>query len=119
MNFRVRSTGWLLIWGASCGLAVQTPPEKVDIDFHAMDTAAALRALGRQADINLVVTEGVKGTVSLQLRQTDALQAIEALAQARGLMLTRHDQVWWGGTQAEWLMLEKGRQEVQIGRAHV
>ena len=109
--------GWrLAAWVVGCcgqTLPAQTALEKLDVDFHAMETAAALRALGRQAQINLVVSEGVKGSVSLQLRQADALQAMEAVAQARGLMLVQQDQVWWVGTQAEWVALEKGRLEVR------
>ena len=62
-----------------------------DIDFHAIDTASALRVLARQAGLNLVVTEGVKGSVSLQLRQTDGLSAMRAVARARGLVLTQQD----------------------------
>lgn len=84
-----------------------------DIDFHAIDTASALRVLARQAGLNLVVTEGVKGSVSLQLRQTDGLSAMRAVARARGLVLTQQDALWWVGTPAEWLALEKGLQEVR------
>lgn len=86
---------------------------RLDIDFHAMDITSALRALAQQAGLNLVMTESVKGTVSLQLRASDATQAIEALAQARGLVLNRRDQVWWVGSAAEWVALEKSRQEVK------
>ncbi len=86
--------------------------QDMDIDLHTMDAASALRILSRQAGVNLVVSDGVKGTVSLHLRQTDGLQAMQAVAQARGLMLIQQDQVWWAGTQAEWLALEKGRLEL-------
>jgi type IV pilus assembly protein PilQ len=88
-------------------------PPKLDIDFHAIELTSALRALAQQAGVNLVLTESVKGTVSLQLRGSDATQAIEALAQARGLVLNRRDQVWWIGTATEWVTLEKSRQEVK------
>lgn len=95
---------------AACAWGQQVP---FDIDFHAIDTASALRVLARQAGLNLVVTEGVKGTVSLQLRHTDGLSAMRAVAQARGLVLTAQEPLWWVGTQAEWLAQEKGRQEVR------
>ena len=84
-----------------------------DIDFWAMDSASALRVLARHAGINLVVSEAVKGSVTLQLRQTDGMSAIEAVARARGLVLVAQDQVWWVGPQAEWISIEKGRQEVR------
>jgi type IV pilus assembly protein PilQ len=90
-----------------------SPPKKLDIDFHAIELTSALRALAQQAGVNLVLTESVKGTVSLQLRGSDAARAIEALAQARGLVLNPRDQVWWIGTAAEWVTLEKSRQEVK------
>ncbi|MEY2804097.1 MAG: pili assembly protein PilQ [Pseudomonadota bacterium] len=100
----------LLLWCALHGAAQEA---SLDIDFHAMEVASALRTLARQGGINLVVTEGVQGNVSLQLRQTDPLRAMQALAQARGLVLQPTEQVWWVGTQAEWLALEKSRQEVR------
>ena len=81
-----------------------------------MDTAIALRVLAREAGINLVLTESVKGSVSLQLRHSDPMRAMEAVVQARGLVLTQQDQVWWAGTPAEWIALEKGRQEVRTLR---
>ena len=98
--------------GSAGALAQQAP---FDIDFHAMDTAAALRILGRQAGINLVLTEGIKGSVSVQLRQTDGLHAVESIVQAQGLVMVKtvQDRVWWVGTQTEWVALEKGRQEVR------
>ncbi|MDI9329809.1 MAG: secretin N-terminal domain-containing protein [Alphaproteobacteria bacterium] len=98
------------LWVTGSAVGAQSVP--FDIDFHAIDTASALRVLAHQSGINLVLTEGVKGSVSLQLHQTDGLSAMRALAQARGLVLVSQDQVWWVGTQAEWLVQEKGRQEV-------
>ncbi len=107
-------------WRALCavlGLALAGPIRAqntlMDIDLHTMDAASALRVLSRQAGVNLVISDGVKGNVSLQLRQTDGLQAMQAVAQARGLILVQQDQVWWAGTQAEWLALEKARQELR------
>ncbi len=100
---------WMLPLGGLWGQDA-TP---FDIDFHAMDSAAALRTLARQAGINLVVSDGVKGPISLQLRQTDGLHAIEAVARARGLVLVAQGQVWWVGPQTEWMAIEKGRQEVR------
>ncbi|MEY2622710.1 MAG: Type pilus biosis and competence protein PilQ precursor [Pseudomonadota bacterium] len=99
---------WVCAW--STGWAQKAP---FDIDFHAIDTASALRVLARQSGLNLVVTEGVKGSVSLQLRQTDGLSAMRAVARARGLVLNQQDTLWWVGTPTEWLALEKGLQEVR------
>jgi type IV pilus assembly protein PilQ len=101
-----------------CACLAWAPPafaqsELFDIDFHAMDTGSALRVLAHQANINLVITEGVKGSVGLQLRQTDAWGALQAVVQARGLVLSPQGPMWWVGTPAEWLALEKGRQEVR------
>ena len=100
--------GMLAFWGAWAQEGAT-----FDVDFHAMDSAAALRALARQAGVNLVVSDSVKGPISLQLRQTDGLSAIEAVARARGLVLVSQAQVWWVGPQAEWIAIEKGRQEVR------
>jgi type IV pilus assembly protein PilQ len=109
MNLRDGLGLGILAIGCFC-VHAQTP---LDIDFHAMDSAAALRSLARHAGINLVVSDAVKGSVSLQLRQTDGLSAIEAVARARGLVLVAQGQVWWVGPQAEWVAMEKGRQEVR------
>lgn len=105
----------LCSWVTALTLSSLSPQaaEPFDIDFHAMDSAAALRSLARHAGLNLVVSDAVKGSVSLQLRQTDGLSAIEAVARARGLVLVAQGQVWWVGPQAEWVAMEKGRQEVR------
>ena len=54
-------------------------------EFQGDDVGQVLRLLARQAKINLVVSEGIQGTVTMRLEDVTALQAIDIIATSKGL----------------------------------
>jgi type II secretory pathway component HofQ len=61
----------------------------VDARFQGAPLESALRLLAEAANVGLVIGEGVEGTVSLDLRGVSPLEAMEALAEAHGLTISR------------------------------
>jgi hypothetical protein len=57
---------------------------RVDVRFAHADLVNALRFLADEARVQLVVDEGVGGTVTLALRDVDPYQALVAIAEAHG-----------------------------------
>jgi hypothetical protein len=73
---------------------IRTPRERplangrpVDARFQDAPLEAALRILAEAANLNLVVGEGVTGTVTVDLRGIPPIEAMHALAEAHGVSL--------------------------------
>lgn len=60
----------------------------IDVRFERAPLTSALLLLAEQADLGLVVGEGVEGSVSASLSRVRPLQAMRALAEAHGVELT-------------------------------
>ncbi len=70
-------------------------------EFQGDDVGQVLRLLARQAKVNLVVSEAVKGTVTMRLEDVTALQAISIIVKAKGLFMDKIDNVYYIKTPAE------------------
>ena len=70
-------------------------------EFQGDDVGQVLRLLARQAKINMVVSEAVVGTVTMRLEDVTALQAVEIIVKAKGLFLSKIDNVYYIKTAAE------------------
>lgn len=125
-------THWLLVvlmvpalsWGQTQGgagpvtldvsrqqAAVQSP---VSLSFQDIDVRAALQILAEHAGLNLVVTEAVKGSVSLNLRAVAWSEALDLIVQVKGLWARRTESVLWVTTIEE--MQAKERQALEAAR---
>ena len=60
-------------------------------EFQGDDVGQVLRLLARQAKIDLVVAEAVKGNISLRLENKTAMDAIEIIVHANKLAMTKDD----------------------------
>ncbi len=60
-------------------------------EFQGDDLSQVLRLLARQAKINLVVGEAVKGNVTMRLENATALDAVETLVHQYHLSMTKDD----------------------------
>lgn len=66
-------------------LAHAAPPQRVDLELQDADVHAALRLLADLGDVNLVVDDRVKGTITVRLRQVTWEDAFAAVLAAKGL----------------------------------
>jgi hypothetical protein len=66
---------------------------KVDVELHRASLTEALQFLAGEARINLVLGDGISGEVSLSLRRVDPAEALEALAESRGLTLSQQGSI--------------------------
>lgn len=72
-------------------------------EFQGDDVGQVLRLLARQAKINMVVTDQIPpgSTVTMRLEDVTALQAIEIIAESKGLFLKKLNNVYYVKTAAE------------------
>lgn len=70
-------------------------------EFQGDDIGQVLRLLARQANINLVVSEKVTGTVTMRLSNVTPLKAIQVVCTSKNLNLDEIDGVYYVKTPAE------------------
>lgn len=62
---------------------------KIDLDLKAADLHNVFRLLGDVGGVNIVVSEDVRGAVTLKLRRVPWDQAFDAIVKLQGLEVTR------------------------------
>lgn len=72
-------------------------------EFQGDDVGQVLRLLARQAKINMVVSDQIPpgSSVTMRLENVTALQAIDIIAQSKGLILKKLNDVYYVKTTAE------------------
>lgn len=67
--------------------------DRLSLSFHKVDTSAALQKLADFAGINMVLSDQIDGTLTLQLKDVPWQQALETILESRGLGQSRRDGV--------------------------
>jgi hypothetical protein len=68
--------------------------EVVDVAFSNADLPNAMRLLAEAAGVNVVVEDGLAGTVDLSMRNVRPLDAMTAIAQAHGATIEQSGRTW-------------------------
>ncbi|MBI5561501.1 MAG: type IV pilus secretin PilQ [Deltaproteobacteria bacterium] len=71
------------------------------IEVRDAEISDVLRALAQQADMNIIIGEGVSGKVTLSLRDIAFKDALEMVIKANGLMYTIRNNVFWVGRKVD------------------
>ncbi len=77
--------------------------EKISLNLQAIEVRAALQVLAEFSGFNIVVSDGVTGSISLRLKDVPWDQALDVILLARGLAGRRSGAVLWIAPQAEML----------------
>lgn len=83
---------------AAEGAAAQvlsTGKGKVSLTLRQVDLAEVMEMLSRKQRINILLSDGVEGTVSLNLYDVDVHQAIKSIAAAAGYAVEYHDRTYF------------------------
>lgn len=91
-------------------LAAQ-PDRPVSLDLRDASLPSALQAVARFTGLNLVISERVRGTVSLHLDNVPWRGAFDALLDANGLAAERHGSVLWVAPASE--LADRARQRFE------
>ena len=84
-----------------------TAQATVSLQVQKLDVRSALQALASQAGFNLVMSDAVKGPVSLSLHEVPWRVALEALLSAKQLGVHERDGIWWVAPLSELAGQEK------------
>lgn len=63
------------------------------MEFRDADIKDVLRALGQAADMNMIVSDSVKGEVSMSLKDVDVWDALDSILKSKGLTYVREGSI--------------------------
>lgn len=105
---------------ASAGVADNGPADRpISLNLQGASLAAALDAFARFTGLDIVVSERVRGTVSLRLNNVGWRSAFDALLDANGLAMERRGRVIWVAPVAELAARERQRFEAHARAAEL
>ncbi len=91
----------------SAALAGSAAP--ISLNFQNVEVRALLQVLAEHSGVNIVAADGVTGSMSIRLRDLPWEQALDVIAQARGLVVRRQGPVIWVAPRSE--LAQRERQE--------
>ncbi len=81
--------------------------EKISFNFQNVDVRAALQAVADISGLNIIASDSVSGSLTLQLKQVPWDQALDVIMQAKGLDMRKNGNVMWIAPKEELLTKEK------------
>ncbi|WP_232448560.1 type IV pilus secretin PilQ [Burkholderia ubonensis] len=90
---------------------------RISLNLHGVSLAAAFDAFARFTGLNIIVSEQVRGTVSLRLNHVRWRNAFDTLLDTHGLAMSRRDNVIWITPAAELAARERERFEAHAQAA--
>ncbi|MEK0417216.1 MAG: hypothetical protein RI949_1222 [Pseudomonadota bacterium] len=82
-------------------------PSPVSLSFQDIDVRTALQILADHAGLNLVVTDAVKGAMSLRLQSVSWKDALDLILHIKGLSARQTGSILWVCTADEWQHRER------------
>ena len=93
------------------------PTETVNLALREAGTQNTLRLLAQSYKVNMVVTDDVKGTVTLDFYRAPVRDVFQAILDANGLVCVRQGELLRVSTAARLVQDERGRNDALISRA--
>jgi type IV pilus assembly protein PilQ len=81
--------------------------EKISFNFQNVEVRAALQAVADISGLNIIASDSVGGSLTLQLKQVPWDQALDVIMQAKGLDMRKNGNVLWIAPKEELLSKEK------------
>jgi len=83
----------------------------ISLQFTDIELTELLQAMAKLGNTNFLLSESIKGKVSIDLRNTPWQTALHSILASRGLRLVRNGEIYWIGPHAEIQAFQKFRRE--------
>jgi type IV pilus assembly protein PilQ len=83
----------------------------ISLQFTDIEIAELLQVMAKLGNTNFLLSESIKGRVSIDLRNTPWQTALHSILASRGLRLMRNGEIYWIGPHAEIQAFQKFRRE--------
>jgi type IV pilus assembly protein PilQ len=85
--------------------------EPVSLHFSEIEVSELLQLLSKMGKTNFLLSESIKGKISVNLNNTPWQTALHSILASRGLRLVRNDDIYWIGPHSEIQAFQKYRRE--------
>ena len=83
----------------------------ISLQFTDIEVTALLQVLAKLSNTNFLLSESIKGRMTIELNNTPWHTALDAILASRGLRLARNGDIYWIGPHAEIQSFQKYRRE--------
>ena len=83
----------------------------ITLQFTEIEITELLQAMAKLGNTNFLLSESIKGRISIDLRNTPWQTALYSILASRGLRLVRNGEIYWIGPHAEIQAFQKFRRE--------
>jgi type IV pilus assembly protein PilQ len=87
---------------------LETP---ISLEFTDIEVADLLQILAKMGSTNFLLSESIKGKITVDLHNTPWQTALHSILASRGLRITRNGDIYWIGPHAEITAFQKYRRE--------
>ena len=101
---------------ACAGLAQAGDAGRISLSFRELPVRAALQLLAEATAMQMLVSDSVTGTVTLEIAEMTHDDALALLLETRGLEARRSHGVWVVATPGEFLVRDSARREAERAR---
>ncbi len=94
----------------------------ISLQFTDIEVTELLQALAKITNTNFLLSESIKGRITIELHNTPWQTALHAILASRGLRLIRNGDIYWIGPHAEIAAFQKYRREdaaLPFGGEHI
>ena len=93
-----------------------SPPQNhslspISLQFSDIEVVELLQVLAKMGSTNFLLSESIKGKISVDLRNTPWQTALHSILASRGLRLVRNGDIYWIGPHAEIQAFQKFRRD--------
>ncbi|QWD78071.1 type II and III secretion system protein [Polynucleobacter sp. MWH-Svant-W18] len=88
-----------------------SPEDPVSLQFNNIELVELLQALAKLGGSNFLLSESIKGRITIDLINTPWQTALHSILASRGLRLVRNGDIYWIGPHAEIQAFQKHRRE--------
>jgi len=90
---------------------VHSPETPISLQFSDIELTELLQILAALGQTNFLLSESIKGKISINLHNTPWQTALHSILASRGLRLLRNGDIYWIGPHAEIAAFQKYRRE--------
>lgn len=108
---------WLaVLWLACAGFSQAGDTGRISLSFRELPVRAALQLLAEASEMQMLVSDSVTGTITLEIAEMTHGDALALLLETRGLEARASRGVWVVATPEEFLARDSARREAELAR---
>lgn len=119
MKGKVRKVWLAAVSLALAGLSPAEEAPRMSLSFQELPVPAALQLLAQAANMQMLVSDSVTGTITLEIADLSHDEALALVLESRGLQARKRHGVWVVATPDEFLARDSARREAELAEESI